>query len=58
MNPKNKVRMSPIEIIDCFYQAIVDKRVEDICSNYVPSKETCVIEEGLRYTTLGFEKIA
>jgi hypothetical protein len=50
--------MSPIEIIDCFYQAIVDKRVEDICSNYVPSKETCVIEEGLRYTTLGFEKIA
>lgn len=50
--------MSPIETIDCFYQAIIDKRVEDICSNYVPSKETYVILEGPRYTTLGFKKIA
>jgi hypothetical protein len=50
--------MSPIETINHFYQAIIDKRVEDIRLGYVPSEETYVILEGPRYTTLGFEKIA
>jgi ketosteroid isomerase-like protein len=50
--------MSPIETINHFYQAIIDKRVEDIRLSYVPSEETYVILEGPRYTTLGFEKIA
>jgi ketosteroid isomerase-like protein len=50
--------MSPVETINHFYQAIIDKRVEDIRSSYVPSEETYVILEGPRYTTLGYEKIA
>jgi len=50
--------MSPIETIDHFYQAIKDKRVEDICKGYVPSCNTYVILEGPRHTTLGFEKIS
>jgi ketosteroid isomerase-like protein len=50
--------MSPIETINHFYQAIINKRVEVIRSSYVPSEETYVILEGPRYTTLGFEKIA
>jgi ketosteroid isomerase-like protein len=50
--------MSPTETINHFYQAIIDKRVEDIRTSYVPSEETYVILEGPRYTTLGFEKIA
>jgi ketosteroid isomerase-like protein len=50
--------MSPIETINHFYQAIIDKRVEDIRLSYVESEETYVILEGPRYTTLGFEKIA
>ncbi|WP_448517895.1 nuclear transport factor 2 family protein [Rhodoflexus sp.] len=41
-----------------FFQAIIDKRVADICASYVPSEETYVILEGPRYTTLGYEKIA
>jgi ketosteroid isomerase-like protein len=50
--------MSPTETINYFYQAIIDKRVEDIRLSYVPSEETYVILEGPRYTTLGFNKIA
>lgn len=50
--------MSPIETIDHFYQAIIDKRVKDIRLSYVPSEETYVILECPRYTTLGYEKIA
>jgi hypothetical protein len=43
---------------DAFFQAIIEKRVADICASYVPSEETYVILEGPRYTTLGYEKIA
>ena len=50
--------MSPIETINHFYQAIIEKKVEDIRLSYVPSEETYVILEGPRYTTLGYEKIA
>ncbi|MCS7019943.1 MAG: nuclear transport factor 2 family protein [Cytophagales bacterium] len=41
-----------------FFQAIIEKRVADICNSYVPSEHTYVILEGPRYTTLGYEQIA
>ena len=50
--------MAPIKTIDHFYQAIKDKRVEDICKGYVPSCDTYEILEGPRYTSLRFEKIS
>ena len=48
--------MAAIKTIDHFYQAIKDKRVEDICKGYVPSCDTYEILEGPKYTILGFEK--
>ena len=50
--------MAAIKTIDHFYQAIKDKRVEDICKGYVPSCDTYEILEGPRYTSLRFEKIS
>jgi ketosteroid isomerase-like protein len=50
--------ISPVETINGFYAAIIDKRVEDIRKSYVYSENTYVILEGPRYTTLGYEKIA
>jgi ketosteroid isomerase-like protein len=41
-----------------FYQAIIDKRVADICAHYVESPQTYVFVEGPRYATLGYDKIA
>jgi ketosteroid isomerase-like protein len=49
---------TPIQTVDAFYQAIIDKRVDAILATYVPSEETYVVLEGPRYTTLGFTKIA
>ena len=50
--------MSPVETTDHFYRAIINKRVVNVCSSYMPSKESYVILEGPRCTTLGFEKIS
>ncbi|MCS6968806.1 MAG: nuclear transport factor 2 family protein [Cytophagales bacterium] len=51
--------MNPVVAANqAFYQAIIEKRVADICASYVPSEDTYVILEGPRYTTLGYEKIA
>jgi ketosteroid isomerase-like protein len=41
-----------------FYQAIIDKRVADICAHYVQSPQTYVFVEGPRYATLGYDHIA
>lgn len=43
---------------EAFFQAVIEKRVQDICAAYVPSDTTYVILEGPRYTTLGYDKIA
>jgi len=50
--------MQPKEFIAAFYQAIVDKRLEDITSAYLDSEETYVILEGPRLATKGFSRIA
>ena len=49
--------MNPIECINQFYQAIIDKNVEKICQSYVQDEQTYVVLEGPRLTTLGFSKI-
>ncbi len=48
----------PINAINQFYQAIIDKEVERIHASYVPDEDTYVVLEGPRLTTLGFSKIA
>jgi ketosteroid isomerase-like protein len=50
--------MTPIHTINQFYQAIIEKRVADICANYVLSEQTYVFVEGPRYSTLGYAAIA
>lgn len=40
-----------------FFQAIIEKRVPDICVKYVQSPETYVFVEGPRYATLGYDAI-
>jgi ketosteroid isomerase-like protein len=50
--------MKKSEIVNRFFQAIIDKDVAEIQASYVPSEDTYVILEGPRYTTLGYEKIA
>lgn len=49
--------MSPVDIINQFYQAIIDKAVSHICNAYFPSEDTYVVLEGPRLTTKGYEKI-
>lgn len=46
-----------IESVNEHYQAIIDKDLKGILTNYFPSEETYVILEGPRLTTVGFEKI-
>ncbi len=51
--------MDPLLIANqAFYQAIIDKRVADICAHYVQSPQTYVFVEGPRYSTLGYANIA
>jgi ketosteroid isomerase-like protein len=49
---------TPLQTVTAFYQAIIDKQVDSILSNYVPSEDTYVILEGPRYTTVGYDNIA
>ena len=44
--------------IDSFFQAIREKRIDDIRGAYLQSPETYVILEGPRLATRGYEKIA
>jgi ketosteroid isomerase-like protein len=46
-----------IQTINEHYQVIINKDIDGICSKYVPAKDTYVILEGPRLTTIGFEKI-
>jgi ketosteroid isomerase-like protein len=48
---------TPIETINQFYQAIMDKDAATICGYYVPDEQTYVVLEGPRLTTLGYSKI-
>ncbi len=50
--------MTPINRINTFFQAIIEKNVTAICSAYIPDEKTYVVLEGPRYTTLGYENIA
>lgn len=50
--------MSGQSFLDKFFQAIIDKREEDIRLSYWPGDETYVILEGPRLATLGFAKIS
>ena len=49
--------MNAIQQINDHYQVIIDKNVAGICSKYVQAKDTYVILEGPRLTTIGYEKI-
>jgi ketosteroid isomerase-like protein len=49
--------MTPIETINAFFQAIIDKNAPKIGTFYVQDEHTYVVLEGPRLTTLGFEKI-
>lgn len=49
---------SPIQSINSFYQAIIDRKVEAIHASYIAQEDTYVILEGPRLTTTGFSKIA
>ncbi len=46
------------EIAQHHFQAVVEKRVEEIIDRYANSDRTSVFVEGPRWATLGFEQIA
>ena len=49
--------MSPIQTVNQFFQAIIEKKTADIQAFYVQDEQTYVILEGPRLATLGFSKI-
>ena len=46
------------EIAHHHFQAVVEKRVEEIIARYAESEQTYVFVEGPRWATLGFKNIA
>ncbi len=46
------------EIAQHHFQAVVEKRVEEIIARYADSDQTYVFVEGPRWATVGFENIA
>lgn len=50
--------MKCTDFLSDFYQAISDKRVDDIINSYVDSEDVYVILEGPRLSTKGITKIA
>lgn len=49
--------MQAVSFINRFYQAIIDKKVDEIVHAYLPSEDVYVILEGPRLATKGIEKI-
>jgi ketosteroid isomerase-like protein len=49
---------TPLQTVETFYRAIVDKQIEAILRTYVPAEDTYVVLEGPRYTTQGYKNIA
>lgn len=47
-----------VAIIERHFQAVIEKRIDEIINLYAPSEQTYVFVEGPRWATLGYENIA
>ncbi|MFQ3633447.1 YybH family protein [Roseiflexus sp.] len=50
--------MEPLQSLTAFFDAIVDRRIDDVMTMYRRSATTYVFVEGPRWSTLGYDQIA